>query len=244
MRRVPQIEWRRWLAPIIPTHSHRRAAQRAWRYYALDASLVHAGCITAHGWAATSLRTCGSGASSAELRLLFGLEAPDGYANLVPPLQGRSGVKKTGIRKRGISRPASSTRIAKCFASSTCFVLSIMPLLGRTAGIGGLPKVEVYEVRDRNREPSWWERRCTRRPGECCACCGADDTERQAVVEVAGLPCRQTQVRRRTSGLSIENRAHSSRLARAAWLLVSPGYYPGWQAEVDGVATPIMRTNG
>ena len=64
----------------------RAAVPEPWRYYALDASLVHAQTYhAAHGWS-------GDLTPYLELRallqpsfnLLFGFEAPDGYANLVP----------------------------------------------------------------------------------------------------------------------------------------------------------------
>ena len=261
MRQVPQIEWRRWLAPIDTVRilaDARRVAPEPWRYYALDASLVHAEMYhAAHGWSGDltpylQLRAL----LQPSFNLLFGLEAPDGYANLVP--RGYEAIwgseKKTGIRStRHLETGELEPEIAKMLRLfNVRYVLSIMPL--RSAALRSIGRsaegVEVYEVRDpQPRAFVVGAAVYAATEAEVLRLLTAPDfdTERQAVVEEAGL--RLPADAGSSTNVQVVDRGNTelilhASLARPGLLVVSEGYYPGWQAEVDGVATPIVRTNG
>ena len=164
--------------------------------------------------------------------------------------------KQTGIRStRHLETGDLEPEIAKMLRLfNVRYVLSIMSPCARPhyGASDGLPKAwRSTRSAIRSREPSWWERRCTRRATQkCCACSRAPEFDADEAGRRRSWPvfaCRRTQVRRRTSRSSIggtpELTLHAL-LARPGLLVVSEGYYPGWQAEVDGVAAPIVPTNG
>jgi Bacterial membrane protein YfhO len=261
MKQVPQVEWRRWLAPIdtVRILSEARAAvPEPWRYYALDASLVHAQTYhAAHGWS-------GDLTPYLELRallqpsfnLLFGFEAPDGYANLVP--RGYEAIwgseKQVGIRStRHLETGDLEPTLAKMLRLfNVRYVLSVVPL--RSAALRAIARsgegVEVYEVRDpQPRAFVVGEAVYAASDVEVLRVLTAPDfdTTNQAVVAAADLRLpadagSSTNVRVVDRG-NTELTLHAS-LARPGLLVVSEGYYPGWRAEVDGVAAAIVPTNG
>ncbi len=261
MQQVPQIEWRRWLAPIdtVRILSEARAAvPDPWRYYALDASLVHAQMYhAAHGWSGDltpylQLRAL----LQPSFNLLFGFEAPDGYANLVPrdyeAIWGSE--KRVGVRSsRHLATGDLEPTLAKMLRLfNVRYVLSIVPL--RSAALRTIARsgegVEVYEVRDpQPRAFVVGTAVYATSEAEMLRILTAPDFDaaNQAVVGVpdlrlppdAGSSTNVRVVDRRNTEFTL----HAS-LARPGLLVVSEGYYPGWQAEVDGVATSIVPTNG
>jgi hypothetical protein len=261
MRQVPQVEWRRWLAPIDTVRildEARAASPEPWRYYSLDASLVHGQMYhAAHGWG-------GDLAPYLQLRallqpsfnLLFGLEVPDGYANLVPrryeAIWGSE--KQPGIRslrhlETGELEPEMA-RMLRLF--NVRYVLSVVPL--QSAALRSVARsaegVEVYEVRDPQprafvvgsavHASSEAEAiRLLTQPGF--------DAENQAVVEADDL--RLPADAGSSTNVRVVDRGNTrlvlhAGLARPGLLVVSEGYYPGWQAEVDGISAAIVPTNG
>jgi Bacterial membrane protein YfhO len=261
MRQVPQIEWRRWLAPIdtVRILSEARAAvPEPWRYYALDASLVHAQMYhAAHGWSGDltpylQLRAL----LQPSFNLLFGFEAPDGYANLVPRAyeaiwgsEKQEGIRSSRHLETGDLEPALA-KMLRLF--NVRYVLSIVPL--RSAALRAIARsdegVEVYEVRDP----------LPRAFVVGTAVYAASETEalrfltasefdaaNQAAVGVPDL--RLPEDARSSTNVRVVDRRNTllelhASLASPGLLVVSEGYYPGWQAEVDGVAAPIVPTNG
>jgi hypothetical protein len=261
MRQVPQIEWRRWLAPLDTVRilsEARAAAPEPWRYYALDASLVHAQMYhAAQGWSGDltpylQLRAL----LQPSFNLLFGFEAPDGYANLVP--RGYEAVwgseKQVGIRSsRHLETGDLEPTLAKMLRLfNVRYVLSIVPL--RSVALRLIARssegVEVYEVRDpQPRAFVVGTAVYAASEAEVLRLLSAPefDATNQAVVGApdlrlppdAGSSTNVRVVDRWNTQLTL----HAS-LARPGLLVVSEGYYPGWQAEVDGVTAPIVPTNG
>jgi hypothetical protein len=261
MKQVPQVEWRRWLAPIdtVRILSEARAAvPEPWRYYALDASLVHAQTYhAAHGWG-------GDLTPYVELRallqpsfnLLFGFEAPDGYANLVPRgyeaiwgSEKQVGIRSTWHLETGDLEPTLA-KMLRLF--NVRYILSVVPL--RSSALRAIARsgegVEVYEVRDpQPRAFVVGAAVYAASEAEVLRVLTAPDfdTANQAVVTAADLRLpadagSSTNVRVVDRG-NTELTLHAS-LARPGLLVVSEGYYPGWRAEVDGVAAAIVPTNG
>jgi membrane protein YfhO len=261
MQQVPQVEWGRWLAPIdtVRILSEARAeVPEPWRYYALDASIVHAQTYhAAHGWSGDlapylALRAL----LQPSFNVLFGFEAPDGYANLVP--RGYEAIwgseKQPGIRStRHLETGDLEPTLAKMLRLfNVRYVLSILPVRSpalRTMARSG-EGVEVYEVRDP--QPRAFVVGAVvyaASEAEVLRLLTAPDFDaaNQAVVETADLrlpadASSSTNVRvvdRTNTNLTL-----NASLARPGLLVVSEGYYPGWQAEVDGVAAAIVPTNG
>ena len=72
------------------------------------------------------------------------------------------------------------------------------------------------------------------------------DMRKRAVVEDSALilpteaaASREVRVTERTN----DRVAVRAKLSHPGLLVISEGYYPGWRAAVDGVATPLVRAN-
>jgi membrane protein YfhO len=257
MRQVPQVGRREWLSPIGTEQI--LAAERgdsAWRYYTLGSALVHAQTYhAARGWAGDlqpyiRLRAL----LQPSFNLLFGLESPDGYANLVPRhyeavwgSEKKPGVVMPGgLRGELDSGPLNMLRLF-----NVRFLLSPWPL--RSAALRRVDRsvegVEIYEIM--NSLPRAFV------VGEAI---GAEsdeealrlltsarfDAERQAIVEdtEAKLPPDAGASRR----VRIVERGNVRAVIRASLekpglLVLSEGYYPGWRATIDGAEARILRTN-
>jgi hypothetical protein len=259
-RQVPQVEWQRWLSPIGTERilaEARRSNPEPWRYYTLDASFVHGETYhAAHGWSGdlapyVALRAL----LQPSFNLLFDLESPDGYANLVPreyeAIWGSE--KKLGIRSiRHLETGELEPEVARMLRLfNVRYLLSPMVLRSEafSATARSAEGMNVYEIAaplargfvvgETIRVASSEEAlgRMT----------GADfDPARQAIVEGGGveLPAGaapSTNVR--VVGRSNAELALRASLDRPGLLVVSEGYYPGWQATVDGAAAPIFRVN-
>jgi len=260
MRQVPQVEWPRWLAPFGTERTLTAAqasAREPWRYYTLNPSIVHGQLFhAAQGWSGdltpfVQLRLL----LQPSFNLLFGLESPDGYSNLVP----RYYELVWGSEKeRGVTttRPIETGELDPGFANvlrlfNVRFVLSVVPM--RSPALRHVEQtpegLEIYEldgwlprafvvggvVRTENDELAL---------AELLSPTFAPD--RRAVVEGPGvvLPpdaesSKAVEITRR-SNTEVVLRAS---LAKPGLLVLSEGYYPGWRATVDGKDTPIQRVN-
>lgn len=260
MRQVPQIELRRWLAPIGTEQilaSLRREHPEPWRYYVLDAPFVHGQTYhAAHGWSGdlepyVRLRAL----LQPSFNLLFGLESPDGYANLVPReyeavwgSEKRLGIVPTRHLETGELEPA---------LASTLRLFNVRYLLSatrvRSPALRHVARsdegVDVYEIADPLPRAFVVADAMTGVSDEAAVArlAAADfDAERQALVadDDVSLPLgsaasRSVDVVRR-SNTEIVLRA---RLDKPGLLVLSEGHYPGWQVAVDGGAARLLRVN-
>jgi membrane protein YfhO len=259
-RQVPQVERNRWLAPIDSVRALTRAREASpepWRYYALDASVVHGQLYhAAHGYGGDltpflQLRAL----LQPSFNLLFGLEAPDGYSNLVP----RHYEAVWGSEKKRGAVPARHLETGEIEAElvqllrlfNVRYVLSVLP--ARSAALRHVERtaegVDVYEV-DGALPRAFVVGELVRVGGDEEAIARlvspSFDASRQAVVEgdALALPpgaaaSRDVEVRSRRND---EVLLHAS-LAEPGLLVLSEGYYPGWQATIDGEPAPIHRVN-
>lgn len=261
MRQVPQVDAEQWFAPIDTVRILSDAGARLrepWRYLTLDAALVHGETYHgAHGWAGdltpyVRLRAL----LQPSFNLLFGFEAPDGYANLVPRSyeaiwgsEKQPGIRSARHLETGELEPEVG-KIARLF--NVRFLLSVAPLrseLLRSVGRSS-EGVEVYEVIDTlprafvvgETVAASTEKDAIRLLTE-----PAFDPDRQAVVERetvrlpddAGASRNVSVVHRTNTELTLR-----ARLEQPGLLVVSEAYYPGWQATVDRVGAPVLRVNG
>ncbi|MBI2962666.1 MAG: YfhO family protein [Deltaproteobacteria bacterium] len=260
MRQVPQAEWARWLAPIDTERFLARAREREpgpWRYYTLDAALVHGQVFHgARGWSGdltpyVRLRAL----LQPSFNLLFGLDSPDGYSNLVPRRyemvwgsEKKPGILGTGHLQTGELEPELA-RMLRLF--NVRYLLSVAPLRSPALrpAAESADGVRIYELVDplprafvvgellRAADDAEALRRLT----------APDfDPARQAVVvgdapepSADAAPSRDVRFVSR-SNTSVALRA---RLERPGWLVLSEGHYPGWRVTVDGADAPLLRVN-
>ena len=259
MRQVPQVDRERWLSPIGTEQFLSAARARSaepWRYYTLDAALVHAQTYHgAKGWSGdltpyVRLRAL----LQPSFNLLFGLETPDGYANLVPrhyeAVWGSE--KKPGVRsirhlETGELEPELATML-RLF--NVRYVLSVAPLRSPMLRLvaQSAEGVQIHELADplprafvvgevlHGGTDEETLRTLTR----------ADfDPARRAVVDgdvslpAGAEPSRNVRVVDRRNG---EIALHAS-LEHPGLLVVSEGYYPGWRVAVDGRPAALLRVN-
>lgn len=260
MRQVPQVDRARWLAPIDTERLLSQAREREpwpWRYYTLDARLVHAQVFHgARGWSAdltpyVRLR----GLLQPSFNLLFGLESPDGYSNLVPlhyelvwGSEKKPGIVTTAHLETGELEPELA-RMLRLF--NVRYVLSVAPVRSpalrpvATSAEGIViyqladPLPRAFVVGEALHVASDEEalRRLT----------AADfDPERQAVIvgdtarpSVEGAPSREVRILTRSNTTV----ALHARLERPGLLVLSEGYYPGWRVTIDGEDGALLRVN-
>jgi len=260
MRQVPQVESRRWLAPF-GTEQALRAMQKSspepWRYYTLDPAVVHGQIFhAARGWSGDltpylQLRTL----LQPSFNLLFGLESPDGYSNLVPrhyeAVWGSE--KKRGISSaRSLATGKLDAGLAAALRSfNVRYILSIAPIESPALRLAEqTPEgVSIYEL-------DGWLRRAFV-VGEVVR---ADDDDRAvaAMSSPAFAPDRRAVVvgpevtlpsgSEASKAVEITRRTNTAvvvraKLAKPGLLVLSEGYYPGWRARVDGVEVPVHRVN-
>ncbi|MGH7821216.1 MAG: YfhO family protein, partial [Candidatus Binatia bacterium] len=262
MRQVPLVDRSAWTSPI-PTADWLRervaAPDGPWRYYSLDSTVVHTATFhEAGGW---------SGDLSPYLRLrsllqpsfnlLHGFDSPDGYVNLAP----RYYEAVWGSDKEpGLVRPSGAAgddgwRLDPAVALllrmfNVRYVIAAYPVVSAALrppvvfpeGFG------VQEVVDPlPRAFVVGEAIPVRSDGEALARLrsAALDPERQALVHGAvDLPADAAPSR----DVRITQRSHvrmrlEARLERPGLLVVSEGWYPGWEATVDGRKAPLLRAN-
>jgi hypothetical protein len=259
-RQVPQVAWERWFSPIdtLRILSERGSQDEVpSRVHTLDAALVHAQTYhAARGWSGdlepyVRLRAL----LQPSFNLLFGIETPDGYSNLVPRSyeavwgsEKQPGVRPTGHLTSGELDPAFA-KMLRLF--NVRWLLSVVPLRSEVlrGGVRSAEGVEVYEIADPlprafvvgQVTAAQSDEEALRRLSR-----GDFDVAKQAVVQDAKVelpadaaPSRDVQVLDRTN-CRVSLRA---KLAHPGLLLLSEGYYPGWEAVVDGLEAPVVRVN-
>jgi hypothetical protein len=258
-RQVPQIEWERWLAPFGSERLLRAArdgSSSPWRYYTVGAPLIHGRLYhTAHGYGGDltpflQARTI----LQPSFNLLFGLEAPDGYSNLVPRYYEAvwGSEKKPGII--GV-KPLESGVLAPELANvlrlfNVRFILSAVPLDSEALRqVGSTPEgVEIYEL------DGWLPRAFVvgdvdRFEDDSAAIASLTSPSfapaRRAIVsgEFTLPPGAESSSAVRVTRRSSTDIAVHASLEKPGLLVVSEGYYPGWRAAVDGAEAPIHRVN-
>jgi hypothetical protein len=259
-KQVPQVEAARWLAPIDTERilsAARREHPEPWRYYALDAAFVHAQIYHgARGWSGDltpylRLRAL----LQPSFNLLFGLDAPDGYSNLVPRYYEAvwGSEKKPGIvtdrhLESGELEPALAQAL-RLF--NVRYVLSVAPL--RSPLLRAVARseegVEVHELADPlPRAFVVGAAIAAANDEEAVArlASGSFDPEREAVITGTTLslppdaaPSREVEiVRHRNTEVAVR-----ARLEKPGLLVLSEGYYPGWRVTVDAVPARLLRVN-
>jgi Bacterial membrane protein YfhO len=257
---VPQVARERWVSPIDTLRILSERRSEDWgpsRLHTLDAALVHAQAYhAARGWSGdlepyVRLRAL----LQPSFNLLFGIETPDGYSNLVP----RSYEAVWGSEKQPGIRPMGhleSGELDPTFAKmlrlfNVRWLLSAVPLRSEAlrGGVRSAEGVEVYEIADPL--PRAFV------VGEVTAATSDEealhrlaepdfDVAKQAVVQDATVelpadaaPSRDVQITHRTN-CRVSLRA---KLTHPGLLVLSEGYYPGWRAAVDGLEAPVIRVN-
>jgi hypothetical protein len=261
MRQVPQIESKRWLSPIdtvrILTEA-RAESPEPWRYYSLDAPLVHALAYhSARGWSGDLtpyLRL--RGLLQPSFNLLFGFDAPDGYANLVPRRyeamwgsEKQAGIRSTRHLETGELEPEMA-KMLRLF--NVRYLLSVAPLRSPalravTRSAEGVGIYEVLDVQPRAFVVGTAVLAASDTEALRLLTQPSFDTASQAVVTATDL--RLPAGSGSSTNVRVIERGNTKLVLRASLskpglLVVSEGYYPGWHAEVDGVAAPIVPTNG
>ncbi len=260
MRQVPQVEWARWLAPIDTERFLTQARAREpgpWRYYTLDAALVHGQVFHgARGWSGdltpyVRLR----GLLQPSFNLLFGLESPDGYSNLVPRSyemvwgsEKKPGIVTTAHLETGELAPELA-RMLRLF--NVRYLLSVAPLRSPALrpGATSADGVEIHELVDPlPRAFVVGEALHAADDDEALRRLTASDFDpaRQAVLigeasppPADAGPSRDVRITRRSNTTV----ALHARLERPGLLILSEGHYPGWRVTVDGVEKPLLRVN-
>lgn len=260
MRQVPQVDTSRWTAPI---DSHRMLATALaadpgpWRYYSLDAPLVHAQTYhAAGGWSGdlspyVALRSL----LQPSFNLLFDLESPDGYSNLVPRYYEAvwGSEKKVGVvPRRHLETGELEPEFAKTLRLfNVRYLLSRVPI--RSEELRSLGRsnegVELHELHDPLPRAFVVERLVPARDdAEALKLMtnASFDPTREAVVDGSGpsLPedaasSREVRILRR-GNTEVAVRAS---LDRPGLLVLSEGYYPGWRVTVDGTDAELWRVN-
>ena len=258
-RQIPQVETRRWLEPFGTEQrltAARRSSPEPWRYYTLNPDIVHRELYHRGGAYGGDL------SSFVQLRallqpsfnLLYGLESPDGYSNLVPRhyeavwgSEKKRGITTTRHLETGELEPELAN-VLRLF--NVRFVLSPVPM--RSPSLQPVEQtaegMHIYELHD------WLPRafvvgQLVREASEEQAVgrllSPRFEPERQAIVEAeVVLPpeagsSSQVEITRR-SNTEVVLRAS---LPKPGLLVLSEGYYPGWRASVDGEDAPIHRVN-
>ena len=259
MRQVPQVDWNEWMSPIGTERllaSERRPGDTPWRYYTLGSAFVHGQTYhAAHGWAGdlkpyVRLRAL----LQPSFNLLFGLESPDGYSNLVP----RHYEAVWGSEKKpgsvmpatlGSELPREPLEMLRLF--NVRYLLSAWPVHSPGLRIvGKSPEgVEVHEITDPL--PRAFV------VGELLGA-GSDeealrlltsaqfDAEHRAIVQDANATLPPDSASSRNVRIVDRRNARvvlRTSLEKPGLLVLSESYYPGWRASVDGVDAPILRTN-
>jgi Bacterial membrane protein YfhO len=260
MGQVPQVEMARWLAPIDTERilsAARREHPEPWRYYTLDAFLVHGQVYHgAHGWSGDltpylRLRAL----LQPSFNLLFGLDTPDGYANLVPRYYEAvwGSEKKPGIvTPRHLETGELEPGLANALRLfNVRYLLSVAPL--RSPLLRGVAQsaegVEVYELADplpRAFVVGATIAAASDEEAVARLTSSSFDPERQAVVTDASLslppdagPSRGVKVvRHRNTEVTLH-----ARLEKPGLLVLSEGYYPGWRVTVDATPARLLRVN-
>jgi hypothetical protein len=259
-RQVPQVAWERWMAPIDTLRilsEHTPPEGGPWRCHTLDAALVHGETFhAARGWSGdlepyVRLRAL----LQPSFNLLFGIETPDGYSNLVPrSYEAVWGSEKLpGVRSM---RHLETGDLAPGFAKmlrlfNVRWVMSVVPLRSEVLrnGVRSAEGVEVYELAD-PLPRAFVVGDVVQAVGDAEAISLLTDPEfdvtQRAVVQDSPIvlpadaaPSREVKITERTNSRVVLR----AKLARPGLLVISEGYYPGWKAAVDGVAAPVIRAN-
>jgi hypothetical protein len=262
-RLVPQVPldvWRKSFGTLAALREASRSHPEPWRYFSLDSSFVHAAVFhSAGGWA-------GNLAEFVRLRallqpssnLLYGLETPDGYANLAPRYYEAvwGSDKEPGlVRPSGEPGPGSWRlhpwvgRLLRMF--NVRYVIGAYPA---ESPVLGLPRVfqegfGIQEVSDPiPRAFVVGKARAVADDSAALEHLRSEgfDPASEAIVHSPDFqlpegarPSREVRVERRGS----RRLEVAVRLAAPGLLVVSEGYYPGWKAFVDGREVPILRAN-
>jgi len=260
MRQVPQVERERWLSPIGTEQFLSAARARGgepWRYYTLDASLVHVQTYhAAKGWSGdltpyVRLRAL----LQPSFNLLFGLEAPDGYSNLVPRhyesvwgSEKQRGIRSTRHLETGELEPQLATML-RLF--NVRYVLTVVPL--RSSALRPVAQssegVQIYEVDDplprafvvgrvlrsaNDEEALGTLTAADFDPASRAVIVGAD-----VALPANARPSRNVRVIARSNGET----ALRASLEHPGLLVLSEGHYPGWRVTVDGEPAALLRVN-
>ncbi len=260
LRQVPLVDRDRWTAPIDSERILAAALARdpaPARIFTLDAPLLHAQAYhQAHGWSGdlepyVRLRAL----LQPSFHLLFGLESPDGYSNLVPRhYEAVWGSEKVPglVPRRHVESGELEPELAKLLRLfNVRYVLSALPI--RSADLrlvaASSEGVGVLEVRD-PLPRAFVVGRTVAVDSEGDALrvlAGAEfDPTTSAIVEGThaalpsdAAPSREVQIVRRTN-TEVVLHAH---LEHPGLLVLSEGDYPGWGAAVDGADATIVRAN-
>ena len=228
-----------------------------WRCHTLDATLVHAETFhAARGWSGdlepyVRLRAL----LQPSFNLLFGVETPDGYSNLVPRIyetvwgsEKLPGVRSTRHLETGDLDPGFA-KMLRLF--NVRWVMSVIPLRSEMLrnGLRSTEGVEVYEVADPLPRAFVVGDVVQAANDEEAIRLLADaefDVTKRAVVQGSPIalpadaaPSREVRVTERTNGRVVLR----AKLTHPGLLVMSEGYYPGWRVAVDGVEAPLIRAN-
>jgi hypothetical protein len=263
MRQVPQVPWSAWTSSIGTVRFLHEAKVRSggpWRCFSVDSLGVHRQIYhAARGWAGDlSGYVLHRALLQPSFNLLFDLERPDGYANLVPRhYEGVWGSEKDPglVRTSGSwgagrwSPRAELVALLRLF--NVRYLLSPWPVespafaLAATSSEG----VRIYETIDPL--PRAFV------VGRVLAPPGADaspailaragfDPRAEAFVHDSGVTLPPDS-RSTTDVRIIEHRnlrvVLEASLEKPGLLVLSEGYYPGWIAKVDGRPARIVRAN-
>ncbi len=263
MRQVPQARFEEWTSPIGTERilaAERAKSDEAWRCYTLDSAQIHVDTFhKGRGWADgvapyVWLRALLQPSSN----LLFGLETPDGYANLVPrhyeAVWGSE--KKPGVGIPSGTMDGESWRLRPELLTAlrlfnVRYVLAVQPLApDRLRLVARSPEgVGIHEVEDfLPRAFVVGEARIAGSDDEVLEAWKRPDFDPSRTAFVDDPSVRLPSEARSSRSVRIVARENErmvveARLEAPGLLVVSEGYYPGWRATVDGEAAPIVRTN-
>lgn len=262
MRQVPQVRWSAWLSPIGTVQFLNQAKARSdapWRSHSLDTMGVHRQVYHAsRGWAGdlsgyVLLRAM----IQPSFNLLFDLERPDGYANLVP----RHYEAVWGSEKDpGLVQPSGSwasgkwspkpelVALARLF--NVRYILSPWPvdspafvLAARSA-----EGVWIYETVDPLPRAFVVGKVLVPAGDSSPAVLARSGFDPRAEAYVHDTAVTLSPDARSTTNVRVLEHRNlrvvvEASLERPGLLVLSEGYYPGWTAKVDGERAAIVRAN-
>jgi hypothetical protein len=260
IRQVPQVDRATWLSPIGTERfltAAREHGGEPWRYYTLDASLVHAQTYhQAKGWSGdltpyVRLRAL----LQPSFNLLFGLESPDGYANLVPRYYETvwGSEKQPGIRSnRHLETGELEPEVAAMLRLfNVRYVLSATPIRSPVLRqVGQSPEgVGIHEIDDPLPRAFVVGEVARAKDDEAAlraiAAPDFDATGKAVIVgDDLALPS-EAAPSRNVRWIARKNTETILRatLEHPGLLVVSDAYYPGWRVSIDGAPARLHRVN-
>ncbi len=261
-RQVPLVPWEEWTKPIETVDFLRReiaSHEGPWRYHTLDSAYVRTQVHhRSGGWAGDlSHYVAARDLIQPSFNLLFDLESPGGYSNLVPShyeaVWGSEKVPGLLVPSGRFHEGAWETKpyvplLLRLF--NVRYVLAAWPLRGDSYRKIGASRhgIQIYEVHDPlPRAFVVGEVRRVESDEQALAIFRASDLDPRAVALVhdpIALPADAAS----SSNVRVVARSAATVHARAeldhpGLLVLSEGHFPGWEAEIDGESAPIHRVN-